>query len=345
MLPTSLVFLISLYSYCVWGRRPAQTLGLAVGALGALTAAIRINASIPMGGHRSAWTGVGGVPDFLLLLVALLACVLAAWSIGLFRRLRFAYVRALEDRAARAETQREDQARRATLDERARIAREMHDVVAHSLAVIVSQAQGYAARAEPERAVDVLGTVAETARQALADMRGLLGVLRPGDGIGRSGDGISAAEAGSAARGGRPAPEGGPQLPELLERVEAAGLPVSFAARGAPGPLGPASELAVFRLVQETLTNTIKHAGPGAQARIRFDWNDENLVVTASDDGVGPARVAGPSGDPGHGLMGMRERVAAVGGSVASGPDTGGGFLVEACLPYRGGPTDRRGSG
>ena len=163
MLPTSLVFLISLYSYCVWGRRPAQTLGLAVGALGALTAAIRINASIPMGGHRSARTGVGGVPDFLLLLVALLACVLAAWSIGLFRRLRFAYVRALEDRAARAETQREDQARRATLDERARIAREMHDV-AHSLAVIVSQAQGYAARAEPERAVDVLGTVAETAR-------------------------------------------------------------------------------------------------------------------------------------------------------------------------------------
>ena len=181
-------------------------------------------------------------------------------------------------------------------------------------------------------------------------MRGLLGVLRPGDGIGRSGDGISAAEAGSAARGGRPAPEGGPQpslaeLPELLERVEATGLPVSFAARGAPGPLGPASELAVFRLVQETLTNTIKHAGPGAQARIRFDWNDENLVVTASDDGVGPARVAGPSGDPGHGLMGMRERVAAVGGSVASGLDTGGGFLVEACLPYRGGPTDRRGSG
>lgn len=224
------------------------------------------------------------------------------------------------------------------LDERARIAREMHDVVAHSLSVIVSQAQGgaYVAASRPERAVLALETIAETGREALADMRGLLGVLRA-DGTGPAGP-YPATPAGpdpaTPAAAARPAAPAGPQpaladLPDLIGRVRAAGVPVELGGSGTPRRLGPATALAVYRLVQESLTNTLKHAGPDARADVRLVWTEEELTVTVTDDGYG--QTPGPGG--GQGLAGMRERAAVVGGQVSAGPRPGRGFAVEAHFP------------
>ncbi|WP_181799408.1 sensor histidine kinase [Kitasatospora acidiphila] len=246
----------------------------------------------------------------------LLAIVLVAFSLGRFRRIHLAYVAELEHRAVRAEAEREERAHRATLDERARIAREMHDLIAHTLAVIVSQARGgqYAARAKPERAAEVLGTIEEAGRQALEDMRGLLGVLR-----GSEDDG-----------GFSPQPDL-TQLPELLKRVRGLGLDIDLTETGTPHRLTPTAELAVYRLVQEALTNTLKHAGPGARSEVRFCWSAETVVIEVSDNGRGP----GPSDGAGHGLVGMRERMAVAGGTVRTGAGPNGGFLVSARLPRR----------
>lgn len=255
---------------------------------------------------------------FSLFLVGFLfAVVLSAWSLGLARRIQVAYIAALEERAVRAEAEREERARRAVTDERARIAREMHDVIAHSLAVIVSQAQGgqYAARTDPERAIAVLATIADAGRQALADMRGLVGVLRTDDTL----DGED---------GWAPQPTLR-DLPALLDRVRGAGLPVQYRGSGTVRPLGPAAELALYRVVQEALTNTLKHAGPDAQAAVWFIWTDDSLALTVSDNG----HSFTPRNDGGHGLIGMRERLAAVGGSVVAGLEPGGGFVVRAQMP------------
>ncbi|HCU50552.1 MAG TPA: hypothetical protein DGG94_12245 [Micromonosporaceae bacterium] len=198
-------------------------------------------------------------------------------------------------------------------DDRARIAREMHDVVAHSLSVIVTQAQGgeLIAAGDPERAGKVLGTIAATGRQALADMRGLVGVLRTDT------DGLT------------PQPTLA-ELPTLIERVRGAGLHVSRTDKGEPRPLGPAAELTLYRLVQEALTNTLRHAGPGAQARLSFDWGEQAVTVQVHDTGK---TFAAASTGKGAGLAGMRERLAIVGGSFVAGPSPSGGFSVEATVP------------
>ncbi|MFD8853425.1 sensor histidine kinase [Streptomyces sp. NPDC059604] len=305
LLPSLLAFPLSLFAYCAHGGRRAPGTALVVGVAGSGTVALRAALS----------ARVQLPPAFLA--GFLLAIVLVAFSLGLFRRVQLAYVGELEHRAARAEAEREERARRAALDERARIAREMHDLVAHSLSVIVSQAQGgrYAARARPERAAEVLRTVEEAGRQALTDMRGLLGVLRGGD---DDGDGLG------------PQPDLS-RLPELLDRVRESGLSVDFAGTGTPGRLTPAAELAAYRLVQEALTNTLKHAGAGARCRIRFHWSDDRVEIEVRDDGSGPR----PGDGAGHGLVGMRERMAVAGGSVTTGAAPGGGFLVSALLPRR----------
>ncbi|HEX7104236.1 MAG TPA: histidine kinase [Nitrolancea sp.] len=314
VLPTLVIFPFSLFAFSAYGRRWAPALGLAVSLVGAGAITTELMLNPP--------SGQGHVP-----LVALygtsLAVALVGWSLGLFRRVQLAYIAALEERAARAEAEREERARAAAREERTRIAREMHDVVAHSLAVIVSQAQGgrYAARSDPDRAGAVLATIAETGRQALSDMRGLLDVLRPDAPV--TGD-IKTDE------GWTPQPTLA-ELPDLLERVRAAGLPVTYTASGAERPLGPAAGLAIYRLVQEALTNTLKHAGPGAEATVRFDWGEQALTAIVRDSGRGVV----PSPGEGHGLIGMRERLASVGGSVTAGPLPGGGFKVEARLPWR----------
>ncbi|HEY2176654.1 MAG TPA: histidine kinase [Mycobacteriales bacterium] len=320
-LPSSLVFLLSLYAVSAYGR-PAPGYALIVGLAGAGIATLRIG----LVRTSPADSLPHGTIQLLFLFGALAAAVVASWSFGRFRRLHFAYVATLEERAERAEADREERARRAAVDERARIAREMHDVVAHSLSIVVSQAEGgrYAARARPDKAAAVLETIADTGRQALADMRGLLGVLNNDEQVG---DGADA--------GWGPQP-GLAQLPDLIARVRAAGLAVDHTERGTAHPLSPAGELAVFRLVQESLTNTLKHAGADAHAAVEFAWTDGDLRITAGDDGSGLISSDGS----GRGLVGMRERLAVVGGSMSSGARPGGGFLIRARVPYRSGPAE-----
>jgi signal transduction histidine kinase len=311
VVPTPLVsdvmFPVAVYSVSAYGRRSWGLVALGVGLAGALVGAVRFTG------------GVTGLDVLALLAGFMAATVLAAWGLGSFRRVREQYVWALEERARRAEADREDRARHAALEERTRIAREMHDVVAHSLSVVVVQAQGgaYAARTDPDAAARVLDTIATTARAALTDMRGLLGVVRGSDN-------------GAAPAGEAPQP-GLADLAALLDRTRAAGLPVHWTESGHPHPLAPTAGLAVYRIVQESLTNTLKHGGPGAAAMVGFDWQAAALAVTVADDGHG---VAGPRPDGGHGLVGMRERLAVFGGGLEAGPRPGGGFQVRARLPY-----------
>lgn len=319
--PSDLLFLLVTYSVCAYGRRPAGAIAFGLGIAGGMAETIRIAI-----GLSSTFTQEPSLALALFFLfMFIVAAVFASWGLGQFRRVRYAYFATLEDRARRAEAEREERAQRAVVEERNRIAREMHDVVAHSLAVIVSQAQGgqYAAKANPERATEVLGTIADAGRQALADMRGLLGVLRSNAPLGR--DQLE----------NRPQPALD-ELEELITRVRDSGLDVQHDEDGDPKRLGPTAELAVYRLVQESLTNTLKHAGPDAHATVVLHWAPEALEVTVADDGHGP-KPRDPD-DPtsgGHGLVGMRERLSVVGGSVQAGPRPGGGFQVRARLPYR----------
>jgi signal transduction histidine kinase len=240
---------------------------------------------------------------------------LIAWAIGDSMRNRRAYYAALEDRAARLERERDAQAQIAAAAERARIARELHDVIAHNVSVMVVQADGasYALDRSPERARQALAAISSTGRQALDEMRHMLGVLRSAD----------------ERSGVAPIPGVG-QLDELLDQTRASGLAVSFTVQGVPGPLPSGVALAAYRTVQESLTNVRKHGGPAAQAQVILRYCDDALMLTITDDGRGAAAVTDGAG---HGLIGMRERVAVYGGSLEAGPRPGGGYQVTARLP------------
>jgi signal transduction histidine kinase len=236
----------------------------------------------------------------------------AAWGVGYALRGRQLQASALADRADRVERERVAQAQAAVAAERARMARELHDVVAHSLSVMVVQAQAAERVLEGEQpsAREALAAIDSTGRQALVEMRRLVGILR---------DDRELALA--------PQPGLG-QLDVLLEQVREAGLPVALAVEGEPRPLAPAVDLSAYRIVQEALTNALKHAGPArASVAVRYRAADVELEVT--DDGHGP--LDGHGG--GHGLVGMRERVALYGGVLESGARNGRGFRVRARLP------------
>ncbi|MGI5201371.1 sensor histidine kinase [Spirillospora sp. CA-108201] len=252
-------------------------------------------------------------PDPWTVLALLLAIAAATWSVGMVRRTQLASARAAAAQAAALA------AERARHEERTRIAREMHDVIAHSLAVIVSQAK--AGRYAPGHAAGALAVIEDAGRAALTDVRGLLGVLRPGGP--QIGDGTQAGD------GPQPALR---DLPALLDRVRSAGLDVHRTDRGAPRPLSPAAELAAYRLVQEGLTNTVKHAGVRAKAGIALVWGADALTITIRDNGPGPAQ-GGAGGTPGLGPAGMHERLGALGGAVTSGADETGGYVVQGRLP------------
>ncbi|MGH3490671.1 MAG: sensor histidine kinase [Actinopolymorphaceae bacterium] len=237
---------------------------------------------------------------------------------GRFRGIRAAYVVALEERALRAEQDRAERAEQAAAAERSRIAREMHDVVAHSLAVMVRQAEGgrFAAAKDPGRAVEALAMVADTGREALTDMRTVLGVLRRDDEMAET----------------TPQPTLD-DVPALVDRVRASGLPVELTTTGTALALDRAGSLAAFRVVQESLTNVVKHAGRDASASVRFTWIDGGLDIAVTDDGAGPGKDEG-----GQGLAGMRERVTLAGGRMSAlgrGGQEGRGFTVSAYLPAR----------
>ncbi|MEV4440011.1 sensor histidine kinase [Streptomyces sp. NPDC049577] len=251
---------------------------------------------------------------------------LLAWVLGDSMRTRRAYWAQLEERARRLEKEREQQARMAVTAERARIARELHDVVAHNVSVMVVQADGaaYVLDSSPEQAKQALETISGTGRQALTEMRRLLGVLRTEEG----GEG-----------GGEYVPQPDvEQIGELVEQVRGAGLPVEFAVEGAPRPLPSGVELTAYRIVQEALTNTRKHGGPDAGASVRLTYFDDGLGLLVEDDGRGAQQElyeAGGADGMGHGLIGMRERVGMVGGTLDAGPRPGGGFRISVLLPAK----------
>ena len=274
--------------------------------------------------------------------------VLTAWAFGDVVRNRRLTVRALEDRAHRLEVQSRQERELAAADERSHIAREMHDIVAHSLQVVISQADGarYAAAAKPALAVTALETIGQTGRSALADMRQLLGVLRETGETVAGVPGVTdddarrpAADASPDGRGARLPPGRRPQprladLPALVETMRLSGLEVSLLETGTPRRALPAGgELAAYRIVQEALTNTLRHGGPDADAFVTLAWTARGLDLQIDDDGRGAAADPATRGS-GQGLRGAAERTALFGGTLETGPRVGTGYRVSAHLPY-----------
>jgi len=242
------------------------------------------------------------------------------WILGDNVHTRRKYVAELEDKAVRLEAERGAQASRAVVEERSRIARELHDVVAHSLSVMTVQA-GAARRlldrsgADPQ-VREAIATVEATGREALTELRRAVGVLREeGESVGLS-----------------PQP-GVADLPSLVARAQEAGLSVELTMEGEPRPLPSGVDLSAYRIAQEALTNAFKHAGP-AHAVVRVCYGTDVLEVQVVDDGRGAAANLTPTAaGGGHGLVGMRERVALFGGELRAGPRAGGGYEVKARLP------------
>ncbi|MFJ6837321.1 sensor histidine kinase [Streptomyces sp. NPDC091209] len=252
--------------------------------------------------------------------VAMLAWMALPAAVGDGVRSRRAYVAAVEERAEHAELTREQEAQQRVAAERVRIARELHDIVAHHIALINAQA-GVAVHLvdqRPEQILTALKDIRDTSRSALDELRVTVGLLRQSD------DPIAPRD---------PMP-GLAQVPALLASFERAGLAVSHARRGTAKPLEPAVDLAAYRIVQESLTNVRKHAGAD-HAWLFLHYQGERLTITVEDDGsAGPHH---PHPGAGHGLIGMRERAATIGGRLYAGPRPEGGFTVTAELPLRAG--------
>jgi signal transduction histidine kinase len=250
------------------------------------------------------------------------------WAEGV--RARRAYVAELRDRAERAERTREEEARRRVGEERMRIARELHDVVSHTIGVISVQA-GVAAHLlhrRPDKAAASMAAIRQASDDALGELHAMLGVLREG------GD-----EDGRAPL--TPAP-GLAELDGLVAQAARAGVEVTVSLEGEPRRLPPAVDLAAYRVVQESLTNVVRHAG-ASRAEVAIRHTDGRLVVEVTDNGRarpsnGPENGSGNGNGSGQGILGMRERARALGGSLAAGPRPGGGFRVQASLPVSGGP-------
>jgi signal transduction histidine kinase len=241
----------------------------------------------------------------------------AAWLLGAYLRTRRLYVAELHERAVRAEREREEQARTAVADERARIARELHDAVAHGVSVMVVQAEAAEEMLDtnPPAARGALHKVQRSGREALVELRRLVGILRDD--------------------GTRPelAPQPGlADLDALVGQVREAGLPTDLHVEGRGTHLPPGIDLSAYRIVQEALTNVLKHAGP-ARATVLVRYGPDALLLEVSDDGRGVGAGANGSG---HGLAGMRERVALYGGELEATGGSEGGFRVRAVLPIGG---------
>lgn len=251
--------------------------------------------------------------------ISMMAFLAAAIAAGVLMRNRQRIFVDTERRAAVAEADRLAEAERAVTRERNRIAREMHDVVAHSMSVISVQAAAgrEIVHTNPDKAAEVLARIEEVGRESLAELRRMLGVLR------ESGDG--------AASSLSPQP-GVADIAGAVAQSEASGVATQLVIDGPRRPLAPGVELAVFRIVQEALTNVRKHAGTSASATVHLSYDTDSLVVEIADDGRGAATSLARSGS-GHGLIGMRERVDIYGGSLQAGPRPGGGYAVRATLP------------
>jgi signal transduction histidine kinase len=358
------------HAAATFSRRASFTV-LGIALAGAVAIGVK-NAWLPRMALVSGVSIPGDVAPavFLAMAIPCAAVVLAAWAFGDVARTRLIALQAVQDRARRLEVQAEQERELAAADERNRIAREMHDIVSHSLQVMISQADGarYAAAARPELAVQALETISGAGRSALAEMRALLGVLRSpspasdspssgsltSDGTGPDSpvDGRHSAP-GPERRAGAHTPGEGPSsgrrsetallrpqprladLEELAATLRLSGLEVTVSTVGAPRRALPAGgELAAYRIAQEALTNTLRHGGPDARARVTQTWTADGLELVVQDDGHGAAASPATAGT-GHGLRGMAERARLFGGTLEAGPPASGvGWRVTAALPY-----------
>jgi signal transduction histidine kinase len=317
--------LVALYTVAAHESRTRTALAAVALEAGAVMAAVK-------------WEPAGTLPRSLLFLTA---TVVAALFAGLTAASGSRYLAWMDERARRLEIERDQQATIATAAERTRIARELHDIVSHSLSVVITLADAAAvvSRADPSKSAEAMTEVSEVGRHALSDMRAMLGVLRTDE---------------PSSQAPLPPQPDVAQLGVLLERIQATGLDVSLAVEGAPFPLGAAAQLTAYRIVQEALTNTIRHAS-ASRARVTISYDEPRVRITVADDGQAiPAAApsaaapsaappyaalpyaappyAAPPGDQGHGIDGMRERAALHRGALRAGPAPGGGWLVEATL-------------
>jgi signal transduction histidine kinase len=293
--------LVAVYSVAAYGDRWVSLAGLAAAELGA--------AAVQLTPASFQWP----TPVTNALVIG------AAWLLGHFVGVRRAYTAQLE-RTAELERARAELAHRAVAEERLRLARELHDVVAHAISVIAVQSGvgAHVAATQPEEAAKALAAIEVTSRAALIELRRLLGVLR---------------QEGEPQGDLAPVP-GLADLDALLAELAKAGLGVRLRVEGTPSQLPAGVDLSAYRIVQEALTNVVKHAGP-ARAQVTIGYRDQEVTVEVTDDGRG---VTVPTGDGrarvGHGLIGMRERVQVFGGDLETGPRPGGGFRVAARLPF-----------
>jgi len=296
--------LVALYTVAAHESRIRALVAAAVLETGSAMAAIR-------------WQLAGTAPRSLLFLTAM---VVAALFAGLTAASGSRYLAWMDERARRLEVERDQHAVIVAAAERTRIARDLHDIVSHSLSVVITLADAatVVGRADPARGVEAMAETSEVARQALTDMRSMLGVLRTDE----------------SAAGLAPQPGLG-DLDALVERIRATGLPVDLTVQGTPFPLGAAAELTTYRIIQEALTNTLRHAA-ARHATVAIVYDRPQVTIRVTDDGS--ARAAdtqhADGGHPGHGIDGMRERAALHGGTLRAGPnpDTQDGWLVEANL-------------
>ena len=311
VLRADIALLVALYSLALHGRLSRLPWACAAMTVAMVPVALRVSPVV------SFWDA----------LFFLLAAATAALAIGLTVRIRRAQLAGLRERAARLETERDQRSRLATATERARVAREMHDIVGHNLSVIITLADAgaYAADAAPARGKEALLLIGDTGRQALGELRRVLGVLRE----------ASHEPSQGAAAGPQLSPQPGlADVEALCAGVRAAGLEVVYRSRGRVDALDTGVQLTVYRIAQEALTNSLKHAGAGSRVTLTIAAEGTRATVRVQDSG--PPRAEGPGTPPpdgeGHGLVGMRERAALYAGTVTAGPAPGGGWTVTAAL-------------
>ncbi|MFF2674961.1 sensor histidine kinase [Arthrobacter koreensis] len=333
-LPADFFVLVMVHALAAYAPRWASLGGLALALIGGVLLILQylVRPYISFSTEPGTVSGVhvGMIGFWIIALVAVEAVVLVSWTFGDLTRTRRLAMESLRDRARRLEVERQQERDLAAADERTHIAREMHDIVAHSLSVIITQADGarYASAQDPEIAAATLGTIAETGRGSLREMRRLLGVLRGDDGAST-----------------RPLPSLA-DIGDLVDGVKRAGVDVQIITAGAMRRSLPAgAELTAYRVVQEALTNVLKHAGPQARAKVDLDWTARGLGITVTDDGRGAGADPVRDGDrttdgaprtpgAGQGIIGMKERVALYDGTLEAAPAPGGGFRVAAFIPY-----------
>jgi signal transduction histidine kinase len=303
--PSGVSGLIALYTTAALCERGVSLAALVVAAAIAATGSA-VTADAP-GRETSAWFGA---------IIAVLITV-GIWALGAYVQTQRRYRRELQERAASAEREREQLARIAVHEERASIARELHDIVAHSVSVMLVGVRGArdVLRTSPDAADDTLARVERSGEQSLAELRRILALLREPEQRAES----------------RPQPSLA-ELDELVASYRAAGLPVRLEVIGEPTPLAGGVELSVYRIVQEALTNALKHADP-TDVTVTVAFRDVRLELEVVDDGT-PANP--DAATTGQGLVGMRERVALLGGELQTGWREGGGFRVAARLPVGG---------